>query len=475
MPRCANCGKVNRDGSLFCQDCGHRLDEVGAAPAAVKPVGSGPVAAGDAPAGATCPSCGVVNPAGMNFCKMCGTPLPKPAPMGVPRPATAQAQAAPGGAGRAICPHCGGETPTAMPFCQHCGQRVAPAAPPRPAAGLSDAVAATMAAPGAAPQVVPVTPTPPAGVRVSTGQTSGRQSAGAAYAATVMPTPGQLSALLAAQPPRGPTASAAVAPKEAAPPPVAPAPAPPAAPASMPPLAVVAPLAGTVPGVGAESTLVQTTAPTARLIVVQSDGSDGAVHELSEDQVDLGRAEGALAFPDDRFLAPRHARLEKRDGRYVLVPLYLRNGIYVRLREPCDLNDGDTFLVGKQVFRFERVPDVEREPSPAVEHGVQLFGTPARAPWARLFQVTVAGVWRDVYNLTRSEIVLGREEGDYVFPDDEFMSRRHVAITENRGRASIEDLGSSNGTYLRLNGERELRPGDMVRLGDQLLRFESLV
>jgi pSer/pThr/pTyr-binding forkhead associated (FHA) protein len=207
---------------------------------------------------------------------------------------------------------------------------------------------------------------------------------------------------------------------------------------------------------------------------VQSDGSDGAIKDLEEDQVDIGRSEGALTFPDDRFLAARHARLERRDGRYILMPLYLRNGIYVRLREPFDLNDGDTFLVGKQVFRFERVPDIEREPAPAVEHGVQLFGTPGRPPWARLSQVTVAGVSRDVYCLTRAEIVLGREEGDFVFPDDEFMSRRHVAITENRNRSCIEDLGSSNGTYLRLKGERELRPGDMIRLGDQLLRFEAL-
>jgi pSer/pThr/pTyr-binding forkhead associated (FHA) protein len=95
-----------------------------------------------------------------------------------------------------------------------------------------------------------------------------------------------------------------------------------------------------------------------------------------------------------------------------------------------------------------------------------------RPPWARLGQITVAGVARDVYHLTRPEIILGREEGDFVFPDDEFMSRRHVSLTSDTGRGRLEDLGSSNGTYVRLRGERALRPGDMLRMGDQLLRFE---
>jgi pSer/pThr/pTyr-binding forkhead associated (FHA) protein len=54
------------------------------------------------------------------------------------------------------------------------------------------------------------------------------------------------------------------------------------------------------------------------------------------------------------------------------------------------------------------------------------------------------------------------------------MSRRHCSLTSRDGRVYLADLGSSNGTYLRLRGERELRPGDLLRIGDQLLRFEPL-
>src|ERR1700761_3147218 len=82
MPRCTHCGKVNREGSLFCQDCGHRLEPAAAAP---KPA---------AAAGTTCSACGTVNPPGMNFCKMCGTSLAAKAVVAVPGPAPALGSAA---------------------------------------------------------------------------------------------------------------------------------------------------------------------------------------------------------------------------------------------------------------------------------------------------------------------------------------------------------------------------------------------
>jgi len=68
--------------------------------------------------------------------------------------------------------------------------------------------------------------------------------------------------------------------------------------------------------------------------------------------------------------------------------------------------------------------------------------------------------------------VLGREEGDIVFRDDAFMSRRHAAVTWNGMRAQLTDLGSSNGTFVRLTGPTALKHGDHVRMGDQLLRIE---
>jgi pSer/pThr/pTyr-binding forkhead associated (FHA) protein len=208
-----------------------------------------------------------------------------------------------------------------------------------------------------------------------------------------------------------------------------------------------------------------------RLVVVHRDGTDGITYNLLGDQIDIGRTEGDLLF-EDPHLAPRHARIVASLTGRVLTPLETRNGVYVRLRGPVDLQDGDYLLMGKQVLRFETVTEPERNVRPALEHGVVVFGTPVRPPWARLKQITPAGVGRDVFHLTRPDMVLGREIGDIIFSEDEFMSRRHAQVSYRNGRGHLEDLGSSNGTFLRLRGPHGLSSGDLIRLGDELLRFE---
>jgi pSer/pThr/pTyr-binding forkhead associated (FHA) protein len=208
-----------------------------------------------------------------------------------------------------------------------------------------------------------------------------------------------------------------------------------------------------------------------RLVVVHRDGTDGITYNLLGDQIDIGRTEGDLLF-EDPHLGPRHARISSNLGGRVLTPLETRNGVYVRLRSAIELQDGDHILLGKQVLKFELVAEGERSVRPAIEHGVVVFGTPVRPPWARLRQITPAAIGRDVYHLTRPEIVLGRETGDVIFSDDEFMSRRHAQIVFRNGRGHVEDLGSSNGTFVRLRGAHSLASGDLIRMGDELLRFE---
>ena len=55
------------------------------------------------------------------------------------------------------------------------------------------------------------------------------------------------------------------------------------------------------------------------------------------------------------------------------------------------------------------------------------------------------------------------------------MSRRHAKIELRTSSGGIgvflQDLGSANGTYLRVRNQITLSDGDMLRLGDQLLRF----
>jgi pSer/pThr/pTyr-binding forkhead associated (FHA) protein len=208
-------------------------------------------------------------------------------------------------------------------------------------------------------------------------------------------------------------------------------------------------------------------------VLVNRDGSDGQRFPLAGEYLVIGRAGADIAFDEDRFLGRQHALLERGpDGAVRIAPLEAMNGVFRKTDAPLELADGTVILVGREVLRFERVDPEEARVHPLVRHGVALFGSPPREPWGRLMQLVPSGGHRDVRHLVTEEIVLGREEGDIVFRDDAFMSRRHAAVTWDGKRAQLTDLGSSNGTFVRITGPTPLKPGDHVRMGDQLLRIE---
>jgi pSer/pThr/pTyr-binding forkhead associated (FHA) protein len=228
---------------------------------------------------------------------------------------------------------------------------------------------------------------------------------------------------------------------------------------------------------GYSGTSVQFTgSPTleARLVVIGQDGKPGREYSVTGDQTDIGRGEGDIVLPNDPYVSARHARLSRRNGRFFVRDLESVNGVYVRLRAAERLQHADLVLVGLEVLRFEIVSDAEKGLGPAAERGAQVFGSPSVPRNMRLCQRTVEGVTRDVYYPARDEAVLGREVGDIVFTSDPFMSRRHAAIVRDptTNTFTLRDLGSSNGTYIAIRGERELVSGDHVRIGQHLFRLD---
>jgi pSer/pThr/pTyr-binding forkhead associated (FHA) protein len=207
-------------------------------------------------------------------------------------------------------------------------------------------------------------------------------------------------------------------------------------------------------------------------VLVNRDGSDGQRFALAGEYTIVGRAGADIAFDDDRFLARQHARFERTGDGVRVHALDTLNGVFKKAELPVDLVDGMTILVGREVLRYEKVDAEESKVAPLIRHGVALFGSPPREPWGRFVQIVPSGGYRDVRHLFGDEIVLGREEGDIVFRDDAFMSRRHAAVTWDGKKAQVTDLGSSNGTFVRLTGPTSIKHGDHVRMGDQLLRIE---
>jgi pSer/pThr/pTyr-binding forkhead associated (FHA) protein len=79
-----------------------------------------------------------------------------------------------------------------------------------------------------------------------------------------------------------------------------------------------------------------------------------------------------------------------------------------------------------------------------------------------------------IYDLD-ADLVLGRGDRAEIRLEDPFASARHARVYEQGNAVVIEDLGSTNGTYLNeelLESPRPLHPGDRVRIGDSEFAFE---
>jgi pSer/pThr/pTyr-binding forkhead associated (FHA) protein len=82
----------------------------------------------------------------------------------------------------------------------------------------------------------------------------------------------------------------------------------------------------------------------------------------------------------------------------------------------------------------------------------------------------------EVFTLDSHPLTVGRAvNNDVSMPDDEYASGRHARFEPRRDGVWVEDIGSTNGTFvngIRLTRERRLAPGDVIRVGETDLRFE---
>jgi pSer/pThr/pTyr-binding forkhead associated (FHA) protein len=246
---------------------------------------------------------------------------------------------------------------------------------------------------------------------------------------------------------------------------VSPAPAPPPAP-SAPARPLPAPPGGLRP---------QKPQAAAQLIVVVEDGSDGKAFDLTGPETVIGREEGEIHLFDDPYVSPRHARLVEQGAEWRVEDLRSANGVFLRTRGRVPLQGGDLILLGSQVLQFQLVSEEERHLGPVSQHGTRVFGSKPVTRLARLDQRTTSGLVGDVYYVYRDETVLGREVGDIVFTADAFLSRRHAAVRRDpgSGRFHLEDLDSSNGTYVAIRQATVLKEGDRIRIGQHLFRFTT--
>jgi len=83
-----------------------------------------------------------------------------------------------------------------------------------------------------------------------------------------------------------------------------------------------------------------------------------------------------------------------------------------------------------------------------------------------------------VFDLTKDVTFIGRDVGNDIVIGDAEISRQHARISKTPGGYVIEDLGSTNGTYIagqRLSTPHVLSPGDLIAFGESVsLTFDAV-
>ncbi len=209
----------------------------------------------------------------------------------------------------------------------------------------------------------------------------------------------------------------------------------------------------------------------ARLVVIRPDGSEGATIPLREGEVIVGRNSEHTVLANDPFLDPNHARIICQNGQFSIEDMSSLNGVFFRLKSEYDLESGDYIRLGQELLQFHRMSDVPAIQSENSEPDTLRGGSPDVGYWGRLSLISGPNLVSRSFAFSDDEVNIGREIGDIVFRDDGFVSGRHARLTKVDNRIVLKDLGSSNGTYIRIKKTIPLSDGDLILMGQQLFRL----
>lgn len=205
-------------------------------------------------------------------------------------------------------------------------------------------------------------------------------------------------------------------------------------------------------------------APTARLILLEEDGSEGGSLELKAGTQWIGRNHGA-PFDEDAYLDPNHAELSVEESGLRINAEASLNGVFFKLQEPCELRHEDHFRVGQELIRYRDLPQ------PQYIDDVERLGSPNPGYWGRLSVMVSPDLESRAIAVGDEGALLGREAGQLCFPNDGYVSARHCRVFTDNERVWLEDLESSNGTYMRVRPHQVIPYGGLLLIGQQLFRL----
>jgi hypothetical protein len=192
-----------------------------------------------------------------------------------------------------------------------------------------------------------------------------------------------------------------------------------------------------------------------RLVALGAEGQPVAEQTIAPgDEFEIGRTPGT-PWAADGNMHGRHVRVRPAPGGVVLHESGEACAVYAQVVERTHVRDGDELKVGQSALYYQRLPD-------GTDAGVK--GT--------LSVYKPASDDPEQYPVGGAGLRLGRDDADIVFPDDTYVSGQHCRLSIDGGEVFIEDLGSSNGTYLRVRTGDAVAFGTLVLVGHTQFRIE---
>lgn len=205
-----------------------------------------------------------------------------------------------------------------------------------------------------------------------------------------------------------------------------------------------------------------------RFVVVRSLSGGPEAYPVDGEENVIGN-KGSIQLPGERFCHPTEAVVRYHDNKLWLDDLEGGNGAFLRIRSRVELEFGDEFIVGDQLFRVEKNPVPDDEPGSGPTY---FYSSPKWPSTFRVIQVFEGGA-KGVCCVARGGMVLiGSAVGDIVIPTDPLVSEQHCMVEEQAGTLVLSDLSSRTGVFVRLRGEAELAQGDEVLFGRTRLMLE---
>jgi len=202
-----------------------------------------------------------------------------------------------------------------------------------------------------------------------------------------------------------------------------------------------------------------------KLQQVRNDGSDGTEYAFNQTTMLIGRSEGDLIFGHDSKLQPLHARLSVSNGQ-LFVEAIRDAVVYFSLVGPYRLKEGNVIKMGEQLFQFRaHIDQIEN----AAATGVRIRDLVRMLKKSPAELVSLTGEEKR-YPIAEEQVTWGRTEGTYVCSDDRHMSRSHAKVYYRGEDFILEDMGSRNGTFLKVCEKTPIPAGAMLSMGGQLFR-----